>query len=99
MEITNWLSSCFKTGMWHKDNCFLLIDDLHLQKGKCEMNEHEFQSTSQFSFSQGLSLLVEVATNPKQAQEHKPLPLWGWLTHYVWKFRVLRKFFGFFRVS
>lgn len=48
MEITNWLSSCFKTGMWHKDNCFLLID-LHLQKGKCAMNEHEFQPTSQFS--------------------------------------------------
>lgn len=27
----------------------------------------------------GLSLLVEVARNPEQAQEHKPLPLWGWL--------------------
>lgn len=46
MEITNWISSCFKTGMWHKDSCFLLTDDLHLQKGKCAMNEHEFQPTS-----------------------------------------------------
>lgn len=44
MEITNWLSSCFKTGMWHKDNCFLLIDDLICRRANVkEMNEYEFQ--------------------------------------------------------
>lgn len=39
----------FRTGTWHKDNFFLLVDDLPLQKGKCVTNEHDFQSTSQLS--------------------------------------------------
>lgn len=38
------------SGLGHSmKTTFPLIDDLHLQKGKCVMKEHDFQSTSSFS--------------------------------------------------
>lgn len=80
MEITNWLSSSFKPGMWHKDNYFLLIDDLHMQKGKCAMNEHEFQfqPTSQFS---GTVSLGWSSQKPKTSSRAPTSPTAGFARH------------------